>query len=1154
MAEMTPAVIEIRSRIRLALAMIPTAWPLDGFIHHNPLHGLTNLHFTKALSQGATLFGGGVWPTRTYLREQFLAGLLTRSSLRKTLPEIAVYQESPGEKPDAEDLAGIPALNLPKILIASLLIDPPTPVFWSHPLEDSLPGTGHEDPAWNGVIADLVRSAREMGLSVDPLQVRETVIAIAEKVVSVREQLPRVRKPSLNAFFPFHFKERSHGGHLFREDVLLPDPLSQVNWLISGIAADEQAIDRLTPTPLEWVDRLSGRNLLTNLDAAMSEAAAMFLDNGQAFWSLPGREEGFFSVFRNRWSNPVLAPEGIACCSPGLASLPESPEEAMIWVLEKMEIPPSDWVALFYRELSFLPGWSGTIRWMSESHEHRSFPPIDPAQWIALRLCTEYFLGEPVARSLWNAPFSRPAISSLARRTPEETAIRLLGVHPDFPLSLAEKMEKALQTTPFSGSPPVWEDLWEEIQQSHCANQSATDLVFSLARLWVMEENRLPDPRSLTVEQLSSLAGIFSRVNREQLPLWGLMALEHHYREGFLSLIAHRPESQDSGEKIPITTKNQVLFCIDVRSESVRRYLEPLGPYETRGVAGFFGLPIAFRAFGSTTFHRQAPPIVSPRIFLWELHRPFAVRTMRHYLQGRRIWRWLKHLLHELKNNVITPYVLVEAIGWISGFAFFGRTFFPRQYGETAESLTVSFLPEVPTMVPLDKISEKEAREIVEQEQRQTIRQVVMERYGKKGLPPIPSRTVEEFRFLILSAKPHEETPSTSLGKLLSLSPREEEALIRDLREIHHLTPRMAANRIEELARVGLTPNEQANLGETVLLISGLKQKLGRLVLFLGHRSRSENNPFESALDCGACGGRDGTPNARVAATILNRPLVREILLKRGISIPDDTFFMAGVHETTTDRFFFYDQEDWPESHLTEIGTLIRDLRTAGTLSAKERQISFPGAVPLDPKHSLMAVTKRAHDWAEVRPEWGLSGNAALVIGNRSLTSGINLENRVFLQEYNHADDPKGKWLETLLSGPMVVAWWINMEHYFSSVDPRVWGSGSKVSHNVTGRLGVVVGPEGDLRFGLPRQTVMDKNRKLKHTPLRLLVLVETTRERIESSLRSDPHLRGIFDQEWAVLVIKDPFSPEFWRHRAGGQWVPEACPSPMLWTAGERI
>jgi len=1145
---LTPASIELRSRIRLALSMIPTAWPLDGFIHHNPLHGLTDLHFTKALSQGATLFGGGVWPTRSYLRDQFKKGSLPRSSLRKTLLEADVLLQSeitdPGVELDSPNDAGLPSLTLSRIFMSELLVDPPTPVFWEMDWKRSIPGEETEDPAWESIIDELCRSGKELGFAPDRREVRETVVALARKVRDLHQLLTPQRKLSSSAFFPFTFKERSQGGHLFFEDGLQSDPLHHLNTLIDGISPDEFSIDRLKPTPLEWLDRLAGTSLVSRLDNAMSEAAALFMDNGQAFWTLPDREKGFFSVFKTRWSDPLLAPDPISSCSSGLASLPDSPEEAMLWVLKEMGIPSSEWVALFYREFSFLPGWSGTIRWMSESHEHRSFPPIDPTEWISLRLCTEYFLGEPVTRSLWKIPFSRPAISGLCKDHPEEAAIRLLGLHPDLPRGIARKIEEVTLERPFQSVSFGYEELWEEIVSSHLRNQPFVDLILSLSRLWLWEEGRLPHPSTLTIEQLASLMNAFSRIRRENLPLWGLMALEHHYRQELLGQIGSKPENRSPTEGSP--PKNQVLFCIDVRSESVRRHLETLGPYETRGVAGFFGLPIAFRSFGAMIFHRQSPPTISPRIFLWELHRPFAVRSMRNFFQGRRIWRWLNHLLHELKNNVVTPYVLVEAIGWISGVPFFGRTLFPRRYGELSETIAASVLPEVPTMVPLDKISEKEAREIVEQEQRQTIRQVVAEKYSQRNLPRIPGRAVEEFRFLILSTDHEKENPQTSLAKLIGLSSKEEEALIRDLREIHHLTPRMAANRIEELARVGLTPNEQANLAETVLTISGLRNNLGRLVLFLGHRSRSENNPFESALACGACGGRDGSPNARVSAGLLNRPAVREILRKRSIHIPADTFFMAGVHETTTDRFFFYDQEDWPESHLPEIGVLIKDLRTAGTLSAMERQTTFPDSSPQSPNMSQSSLLKRAHDWAEVRPEWGLSGNAALVIGNRSLTSGLNLSNRVFLQEYNHSDDPRGKWLETLLSGPMVVAWWINLEHYFSSVDPRVWGSGSKVSHNVTGRLGVVVGHEGDLRFGLPRQTVMDKNRKLRHDPLRLLVIVETTRERMGSSLLASLSIRKIFDLEWATLVVKEPEQPGFWRYEAGGTWIPEEAQTPI--------
>ncbi len=85
-----------------------------------------------------------------------------------------------------------------------------------------------------------------------------------------------------------------------------------------------------------------------------------------------------------------------------------------------------------------------------------------------------------------------------------------------------------------------------------------------------------------------------------------------------------------------------------------------------------------------------------------------------------------------------------------------------------------------------------------------------------------------------------------------------------------------------------------------------------------------------------------------------------------------------------------------------------------------------------------------------------------------------------------------GCW-KCCLTAPQVVAQWINMEHYFSAVDNEVYGSGSKIYHNVVGRIGIMSGPWSDLRLGLARQTVMNGDVPY-HEPMRLLTVIEAPR------------------------------------------------------------
>ncbi len=347
------------------------------------------------------------------------------------------------------------------------------------------------------------------------------------------------------------------------------------------------------------------------------------------------------------------------------------------------------------------------------------------------------------------------------------------------------------------------------------------------------------------------------------------------------------------------------------------------------------------------------------------------------------------------------------------------------------------------------------------------------------------------------------------------------------------------AARLERLSEQGFTLEEQALYIETGLRLMGLTGSFARLVLLCAHGSTSTNNPYAAALDCGACGGNHGEPNARLFAALANSPAVRAMLRERGIDIPDDTRFIAAEHNTTTDRVVFADTADLPGTHEADFRRLSRDLADAGVRQALDRCARLPGSPARPtPRAAQRHVERRSADLAQVRPEWGLSGNAAFIVAHRSLTRGLDLEGRVFLHSYDWERDAKGAALETIMTAPLIVAEWINMEHYFSTVDNRVYGSGSKVVHNVVGGFGVMLGSGGDIQTGLPRQTVM-AGKERYHDPLRLLAVIEAPIDRIGSIIRRHHMLQHLFDNGWVNLVSLDPRTDTFLRYRAGGAWEP---------------
>jgi uncharacterized protein YbcC (UPF0753/DUF2309 family) len=278
-------------------------------------------------------------------------------------------------------------------------------------------------------------------------------------------------------------------------------------------------------------------------------------------------------------------------------------------------------------------------------------------------------------------------------------------------------------------------------------------------------------------------------------------------------------------------------------------------------------------------------------------------------------------------------------------------------------------------------------------------------------------------------------------------------------------------------------------------------------------------------------------------------------LAKNGIDIPSDTHFLAGQVDTTTDEVHLFDLEDVPPTHRKDVARLLEDLREAAELTSQERCARFPEAKKtLQPAQARTYVRERSADWSQVRPEWGLSGNTSFIIGPRDLTKGLNLAGRAFLHSYDYREDPTNRLLEVIMTGPQVVAQWISMEHYFSTVDNEVYGSGSKVYHNVVGRLGIMSGPWSDLRLGLAWQTVMNGEAPY-HEPMRLLTIIEAPRSNIEKLIRRHEVLQHFYHNEWVHLVALDPEDGVLYQYLPTGVWSNVAGGQPLasIFTKGKE-
>ncbi len=455
----------------------------------------------------------------------------------------------------------------------------------------------------------------------------------------------------------------------------------------------------------------------------------------------------------------------------------------------------------------------------------------------------------------------------------------------------------------------------------------------------------------------------------------------------------------------------QWVFCIDVRSEGLRRHLESISDCQTFGFAGFFGFAHQLNDKINNKLTFQCPVLIEP-VLLVEI-----LTTNQNFYQI--IQKNMISPIHNNRKSLLSAFSLYEMVGiWCALILLFNN------YGK-----------------PLINGSKKI--------------------WGNQCIGSNNKRK-----------KSQDTVP-----------------LIEENLDLQQIT----------------------NSAKTLLQGIGLTKNFSEFVIVCGHGATTENNPYQSSLDCGACGGNAGITNAVLACQVLNKEVIRENLSTIGINIPSETIFIAAHHDTTTDQIVWYDhQVSLSQDKQKRLSTIKRSGRRAGDFLRKERLASMPGD---------KQVLRRSKHWAELMPEWGLANNAAMIIAPRELTKSLNLHRRVFLHDYQSSQDPDGAILESILLGPAIVAHWINSQYYFSSIDPDSFGSGNKAIHNVLPYVGVMEGNQSDLKYGLPIQSVFYQQQRI-HQPRRLCIFVDADKKIVSSIIKKHAVLEKLLLGQWLSLEL----------------------------------
>ncbi len=708
---------------------------------------------------------------------------------------------------------------------------------------------------------------------------------------------------------------------------------------------------------------------------------AAYLDEGQAIWAMPNQElplrASWAKLMLHDDSMPGATKKAMRAMVKGLILDAEAPASA-IGSLEKLcleaDLSVEDQDRLIQFHLKQMPGWVGYIQYRQTQNPRHQDLLND-----YLLICFIYHFA--CVESNW------PRSASKEPMTADSDLVQQYGA----------RMRTLSQAAFF---------------QSAAHSQRESILL-----------NHVPE-----------LLRYFDIVDEFQVLTLMMRALECAQNRSLLvNLTQQLQQPKQAAKPVQMHPDAQAVFCIDVRSEPYRKFLESCGNIQTYGFAGFFGLPIGKISYASNEAVPLCPILLEPQYTIPESPSPFLEnnpigKLLRQGIPLRNQWIYA---LKKIKRDTFATFSYVESFGLFHAVTLLKDTFWASPVGKVRQSVV------------------------------------------------------------------------NTLSPLLGLMPK------LDVQTCNH-----------SHSTLGMAIPEQVEMAKGILKLLGFRQPFAEFVIICGHNARSRNNPYASALDCGACGANGGGYNALVLCQILNHPDVREALILAGWAIPEHTRFIAAEHNTTTDDVVFLNEDVIPNQQQQHFLALKKVFEQATQLNSLNRQKRFstPGF-----QSNSQKAQELSFDWSQTRPEWGLSKNQAFIICNRESIKSLDLEGRCFLHSYDWQVDSDASILTTIMNAPMVVGAWINLQYGFSTLNQSRFGSGKKYVHNVVGLFGTYIGNGSDLQLGLPYESLFDNDGAPYHYPQRLMVCIEAPLERVQEIIKTSQAVRNLVENQWINLTVFDP-------------------------------